>query len=64
MIERLLDGETGPRRDVVLLNAARRAADRRSRVEPATKASSAAAESLDSGRARAALDALREVCRR
>jgi anthranilate phosphoribosyltransferase len=63
MIERVLDGEAGPRRDIVLLNAgaalliAERAASLREGVAKA-------AESLDSGRARAALNRLRQVCPR
>jgi anthranilate phosphoribosyltransferase len=61
MVERLLDGETGPRRDVVLLNAAAsllisdRAGNLREGMAMAT-------ESVNSGRARAALNQLREVC--
>ena len=63
MIDRLLDGETGPRRDVVLLNAAAAllVADRVSHLRMGV---ASAIESLDSGRARAALDRLREVCPR
>ena len=60
-IVRLLKGETGPRRDVVLLNTA-------ASLLIAGKAASlkvgvaAAAESIASGRARAALDRLKEIC--
>jgi anthranilate phosphoribosyltransferase len=60
MIERLLAGETGPRRDIVLLNAG-------ASLLVAGAASSLgegvvqAAESLNSGGARRALDRLREV---
>lgn len=63
MIERLLAGEPGPRRDVVLLNvaAALLVADRVSNLRDGV---ARARESLDSGRARAALDRLREVCPR
>jgi anthranilate phosphoribosyltransferase len=61
MVERLLDGETGPRRDVVLLNAAASLliADR---ARDLREGMAAAAESLDSGHAKAALNTLREVC--
>ena len=61
MVERLLDGERGARRDVVLLNAA-------AAMLVAGRASSLkngldlAADSVDSGRARAVLTKLREVC--
>jgi anthranilate phosphoribosyltransferase len=61
MVERLLDGERGPRRDIVLLNAA-------AALLVAGKASSLqdglqrAAGSLDSGSARSVLAKLREVC--
>lgn len=63
MIERLLAGETGPRRDVVLLNAAAAllVADRVSSLRDGV---TRAGKSLDSGRARAALDRLRAVCPR
>jgi anthranilate phosphoribosyltransferase len=63
MIEALLGGEGGPRRDIVLFNAAAAllvagaATDLRTGVR-------LAADSLDAGRARAALDALRSVCPR
>jgi anthranilate phosphoribosyltransferase len=61
MIERLLAAEAGPRRDVVLLNAAAAllVADQ---VTTLGDGIARAAESLDSGRARAALARLREVC--
>ena len=61
MVERLLDGEAGARRDVVLLNAAAalliagKAASLADGVRLAT-------ESIDSGRARTVLATLREVC--
>jgi anthranilate phosphoribosyltransferase len=63
IVRRLLDGEAGPRRDIVLFNAAAalliagRAATLRDGVQMA-------ADSLASGRARAALERLCEVCRR
>jgi len=63
MIEALLNGEAGPRRDVVLMNAAAallvldRASDLREGVALAD-------ESLSSGRARGVLDRLRKVCGR
>ncbi len=61
MIGRLLDGESGPRRDVVLLNAAAAllVADR---VSTLTDGVAVAAESLADGSARTALDRLRAVC--
>ncbi len=62
MIERLLDGERGPRRDVVLLNAGA-ALLVAGRVATVADGVTAAAASVDTGRARAALDRLREVCR-
>jgi anthranilate phosphoribosyltransferase len=61
MIERLLNGESGPRRDVVLLNAgaallvAGKAASLSTGVELARA-------SIDSGRARAVLESLRRMC--
>lgn len=61
MIERLLDGERGPRRDVVLLNAGAallivgRAASIAAGVEQASA-------SIDQGRAKAALHEMREAC--
>ena len=62
MIERLLDGERGPRRDVVILNAAAGllVADC---VGTLREGVAAATASLDSGRARHVLTRLREVCR-
>jgi anthranilate phosphoribosyltransferase len=62
MIERLLDGEAGPRRDVVLMNAAAAllVLDRASNLREGV---SLASESLSSGRARGVLDRLRAVCR-
>lgn len=63
MIERLLDGETGPRRDVVVFNAAAAmlVADR---VRDLREGVSSAVASIASGRARLALDRLRGVCRK
>jgi anthranilate phosphoribosyltransferase len=63
LIQRLLDGDTGPRRDVVLLNAgaALLVADR---APTLTDGIRLAAESLDSGRARQVLMRLREVAAR
>jgi anthranilate phosphoribosyltransferase len=63
MIERLLDGETGPRRDVVLFNAGAAllvAGAATSIADGVTRA----AESVDRGQARAVLARLREVCGR
>jgi anthranilate phosphoribosyltransferase len=63
MIEALLDGANGPRRDIVLLNAgaallvAGCARDLREGI-------ALAARSLDEGGARRALSGLREVCGR
>jgi anthranilate phosphoribosyltransferase len=60
LIERLLDGETGPRRDVVLLNAAAalvaagRSVDLRAGI-------ATAAAAIDSGAGRVLLDALRDA---
>ena len=61
MVERLLDGETGPRRDVVLLNAAASLLIS-DRVSSLREGMVKAAESIDRGRAKAALTRLREVC--
>lgn len=61
MLERLLEGERGPRRDVVLFNAAAAllvAGAASSLVEGVALA----AGSLSSGRARAVLETLRQVC--
>jgi anthranilate phosphoribosyltransferase len=61
LVERLLAGEAGPRRDVVLLNAG--AALLVSGVARTLHDGLArAADAVDSGRARTALDRLREVC--
>jgi len=59
MVREVLDGVPGPRRDIVLLNAAAAlvAADR---ARSLREGIALAAESIDSGRARAALDALVE----
>jgi anthranilate phosphoribosyltransferase len=61
MIEALLDGERGPRRDVVLLNAgaALLIAGRATTVAAGVQQ---AAASIDEGRAKTALQRLREVC--
>jgi anthranilate phosphoribosyltransferase len=63
LVERLLDGEPGPRRDIVLLNAgaALLVADRAASLADGIRL---AAESLDRGRAREVLARLREVCAR
>jgi anthranilate phosphoribosyltransferase len=61
MVERVLAGETGARRDVVLLNAAAGllvAGCATSLADGVLRA----AESIDRGHARAALNCLREVC--
>ena len=61
MIGRLLDGEPGPRRDIVVLNAG--ASLLVSGAAPSLADGMARAQaSLDSGRARAALARMREVC--
>jgi anthranilate phosphoribosyltransferase len=62
MVERLLDGEPGARREVVLLNAAA-ALLIAGRVDTLRDGIARAAQSLDSGSAKAALAGLREVCR-
>jgi anthranilate phosphoribosyltransferase len=61
MVERLLDGETGPRRDVVLLNAAG-ALLVAGRVGDLKDGVALAADAIASGRARAALTGLKEAC--
>ncbi len=63
LIERVLDGEAGPRRDIVLLNAgaALHVADRAPTLAEGIRL---AARSLDSGSARQVLTTLREVCGR
>ena len=63
LVERLLDGEPGPRRDIVLLNAgaALLVADRAASLADGIRL---AAESLDRGRAGEVLVRLREVCAR
>ena len=63
LIERLLAGDDGPRRDIVLLNAgaALLVADR---VATLTEGLARAAASLDSAAARGVLARLREVCPR
>ncbi|MDQ6712154.1 MAG: anthranilate phosphoribosyltransferase [Candidatus Dormibacteraeota bacterium] len=57
LLRHVLDGETGPRRDVVLLNAAA-AVLAAGRAEEWPQAVTVAKESLDSGRARQVLDRL------
>jgi anthranilate phosphoribosyltransferase len=61
MIEALLHGEAGPRRDVVLMNAAAAllVLDRASNLREGV---ALAGDSLSSGRARGVLDRLRKVC--
>ncbi len=63
LVERLLDGEPGPRRDIVLLNAgaALLVADRAASLADGIRI---AAASLDTGGARRVLVALREICAR
>jgi anthranilate phosphoribosyltransferase len=63
MVERLLDGEAGPRRDIVLLNAGAAVLVSGAAASLADGLAMAA-EAVDSGRARAALATLREVCPR
>jgi len=61
MITRLLDGETGPRRDIVLLNAA--AALLVAGAAPTlADGVRAARESIDRGAAREALKKMKEIC--
>jgi anthranilate phosphoribosyltransferase len=62
LLRQLLDGERGPRRDVVLLNAAA-AVLAAGRSEAWPEAMAVASESLDSGRARQVLDRLVETSR-
>ena len=62
-IESVLDGETGPRRDVVLLNAGA-ALLVAGHAESLSDGIAAARESLSSGRARGALARLRSLCGR
>jgi anthranilate phosphoribosyltransferase len=61
MVRRLLDGETGPRRDIVLLNAAA-ALLVAGRVNALRDGVTMAAQSIDGGRARRVLERLCEVC--
>jgi anthranilate phosphoribosyltransferase len=63
IIDRLLSGEPGPRRDIVLLNAGA-ALLVAGAVETLGEGLARAAESIDSGRARTALETLREICPR
>jgi len=60
MLIQVLKGETGPRRDVVLLNAAA-AVLAAGRADDWPRALEVARESLDSGRARQVLDRLVET---
>ncbi len=62
LLRQVLDGEAGPRRDVVLLNAAA-AVLAAGRADEWAEAVTVARESLDSGRARKALDRLVETSR-
>jgi len=62
LLRQVLEGERGPRRDVVLLNAAA-AVLAAGRCEAWPEAISVASESLDSGRARQVLDRLVEASR-
>jgi anthranilate phosphoribosyltransferase len=61
MIDRLLNGEMGPRRDIVLLNAGA-ALLVAGVADSLARGVQLAAASLDDGKARAALDRLRQVC--
>jgi anthranilate phosphoribosyltransferase len=61
MIERLLDGESGARRDIVLLNAGA-ALLVSGRADSLRAGMARAAEAIDSGRALAALAKLRQIC--
>ncbi|HYN07901.1 MAG TPA: anthranilate phosphoribosyltransferase [Vicinamibacterales bacterium] len=61
IIERLLNGEPGPRRDIVLLNAGA-ALLIAGVADSLVRGAQLAAASLDDGKARAALDRLRKVC--
>ena len=63
MVERLFEGERGPRRDVVLLNAGA-ALLVAGRVTTLAEGVARAAASIDDGSARAALAAVREICGR
>jgi anthranilate phosphoribosyltransferase len=60
LLRQVLDGESGPRRDVVLLNAAA-AVLAAGRADDWPQAVTVARESLDSGRARRVLDRLVET---
>jgi anthranilate phosphoribosyltransferase len=62
LLRQILDGETGPRRDVVLLNAAA-AVLAAGRADDWPQAVTVARESLDSGRARKVLDRLVQTSR-
>jgi anthranilate phosphoribosyltransferase len=61
MIERLLDGETGPRRDIVLFNAGA-ALLIAGAVSTMREGLDRAAETIATGRARTVLARMREVC--
>jgi anthranilate phosphoribosyltransferase len=61
MIERLLGGEPGPRRDIVLLNAGA-ALLVAGATESLARGVESATAAIESGKARATLDRLRQVC--
>jgi anthranilate phosphoribosyltransferase len=61
MIERLLDGEPGPHRDIVLLNAGA-ALLVAGAADSLPRGVERAAAAIDAGNARATLDRLRQVC--
>jgi anthranilate phosphoribosyltransferase len=63
MIRAILDGEPGPRRDVVLINAAA-ALVAGARARDLKEGVSLAAQSIDTGAARARLEALVQVSRK
>jgi anthranilate phosphoribosyltransferase len=63
MVTRLLDGEPGPRRDIVLFSAAA-ALFVAGRVTSVTDGIGLAADAIDTGRARRTLDGLIAVCGR
>jgi anthranilate phosphoribosyltransferase len=63
LIERLLEGEVGPRRDIVLLNAAA-GLFVAGRAQSLDEGRRLAEDSIRSGRARGMLDTVREICAR
>jgi anthranilate phosphoribosyltransferase len=63
MIVQILEGEAGPRRDVVVLNAAAALLVAGAATSLANGVQ-AASVSIDSGKARAALERLKEICPR